>query len=171
VLDINTNGVLFTAQAAGRQMAKYKRPGSIILIASMSGSITNRVGSFMADTTASSVYLVVRTMPGSRITPASRRFYRWLAVWHANLGRSAFASTPFLQGTFIQSSWLSYLYDRQISKSVSDSMTAAYLDKQPHLLEKWSTMNPLGRLGRPDELRGVIAWLASDASSFCTGSE
>jgi NAD(P)-dependent dehydrogenase (short-subunit alcohol dehydrogenase family) len=51
------------------------------------------------------------------------------------------------------------------------SMTAAYLDKQPHLLEKWSNLNPMGRIGRPDELRGVIAWLASDASSFCTGSE
>ena len=31
--------------------------------------------------------------------------------------------------------------------------------------------NPLGRIGNPDELRGVVTWLASDASSFCTGSE
>jgi NAD(P)-dependent dehydrogenase (short-subunit alcohol dehydrogenase family) len=50
-------------------------------------------------------------------------------------------------------------------------MTAAYLDKEPHLLDKWSSLNPMGRIGRPDELRGVIAWLASDASTFCTGSE
>lgn len=50
-------------------------------------------------------------------------------------------------------------------------MTAAYLDTQPHLLEKWSNLNPMGRIGRPDELRGVVTWLASDASSFCTGSE
>ena len=50
-------------------------------------------------------------------------------------------------------------------------MTAAYLDKQPHLLGKWSNLNPLGRIGRPDELRGVVTWLASDASTFCTGSE
>ena len=51
------------------------------------------------------------------------------------------------------------------------SMTAAYLDKNPELYDKWSNLNPLGRLGRPDELRGVVAWLASDASTFCTGSE
>jgi NAD(P)-dependent dehydrogenase (short-subunit alcohol dehydrogenase family) len=43
VLDVNTSGVLFTAQAAGRQMSRFGRGGSIILIASMSGSITNRV--------------------------------------------------------------------------------------------------------------------------------
>ena len=50
-------------------------------------------------------------------------------------------------------------------------MTAAYLDTQPHLLDKWASLNPLGRIGRPDELRGVVTWLASDASLYCTGSE
>lgn len=43
VMSVNVNGVLHTAQAAGRQMAKFGTPGSIILIASMSGSITNKV--------------------------------------------------------------------------------------------------------------------------------
>lgn len=43
VLDANTCGVLFTAQAAGREMVRYGTGGSIILIASMSGSITNKV--------------------------------------------------------------------------------------------------------------------------------
>ena len=50
-------------------------------------------------------------------------------------------------------------------------MTAAFLDTQPHLLEEWASHNPTGRIGRPDELRGVVAWLASDAGPFCTGSE
>jgi NAD(P)-dependent dehydrogenase (short-subunit alcohol dehydrogenase family) len=58
-----------------------------------------------------------------------------------------------------------------INMMVRNSMTAAYLSKQPQLFDKWSSMNPLGRLGRPDELRGVVTWLASDASTFCTGSE
>lgn len=43
VMDVNVNGVLFTAQAAGRQMARFGNGGSIVLIASMSGSITNKV--------------------------------------------------------------------------------------------------------------------------------
>lgn len=50
-------------------------------------------------------------------------------------------------------------------------MTAALLDVQPELGTKWANSNPLGRLGKPEELRGVIGWLASDASTFCTGSE
>jgi NAD(P)-dependent dehydrogenase (short-subunit alcohol dehydrogenase family) len=45
IMNVNVNGVLYSAQAAGQQMTKYGTPGSIILIASMSGSITNRVGS------------------------------------------------------------------------------------------------------------------------------
>ena len=50
-------------------------------------------------------------------------------------------------------------------------MTAAYFDPNPRLLEIAADSNPLNRLGRPDELRGVVTWLASDASTFCTGSE
>lgn len=50
-------------------------------------------------------------------------------------------------------------------------MTQAFLDPRPELMAEWNAQNPLGRLGRPDELRGVVAWLASDASTFCTGSE
>jgi NAD(P)-dependent dehydrogenase (short-subunit alcohol dehydrogenase family) len=43
VMDVNTNGVMYTAQGAGQQMRRFGNGGSIILIASMSGSITNRV--------------------------------------------------------------------------------------------------------------------------------
>ncbi|KAG6813353.1 hypothetical protein H0H92_011901 [Tricholoma furcatifolium] len=49
-------------------------------------------------------------------------------------------------------------------------MTAEAL-KDPNILKRWSESAPLGRIGRSDELRGVVAWLASDASSFCTGSK
>lgn len=43
VLAVNVNGVLYTAQAAGRQMAKFDNGGSIIMIGSISGSGANQV--------------------------------------------------------------------------------------------------------------------------------
>ncbi|KAG6889533.1 hypothetical protein C0992_004883, partial [Termitomyces sp. T32_za158] len=42
VYDVNVNGVLWTAQAVGQQMRRFGNGGSIILMASVSGSITNR---------------------------------------------------------------------------------------------------------------------------------
>ena len=41
----------------------------------------------------------------------------------------------------------------------------------PEVEKLWAGQNPLGRIADPHELRGVAVWLASDASSFCTGSE
>ena len=43
--------------------------------------------------------------------------------------------------------------------------------EHPDYADRFMSANPLGRIGRTDELRGVLAWLASDAGSFCTGSE
>jgi len=135
VLDVNTNGVLFTAQAAGRQMARFGNGGSIILIASMSGSITNRGNHWVSyNTSKSAVLQMARSMA-------------------CELGERKIRVNSLSPG---------YIYT---------SMTAAFMNKQPQLFDKWSSMNPLGRLGRPDELRGVVTWLASDASTFCTGSD
>ncbi|KAF8582687.1 NAD-binding protein, partial [Ramaria rubella] len=135
VMNVNTNGVLYTAQAVGRQMDRFKIPGSIILIASMSGSITNKDHAWIAYNTSKSAVL---------------QMARSLAC---ELGPQAIRVNSISPG---------HIYT---------SMTAAYLDKQPELYKKWSGLNPLGRLGRPDELRGVVTWLASDASTFCTGSD
>ncbi|KAF5386754.1 hypothetical protein D9615_001811 [Tricholomella constricta] len=135
VLDVNTNGVLYTAQAAGQQMRRFGNGGSIVLIASMSGSITNKDHAWVSyNTSKSAVLQMARSMA-------------------CELGRENIRVNTLSPG---------HIYTQ---------MTAAYLDKQPHLLEKWSSLNTMGRIGRPDELRGVIAWLASDASSFCTGSD
>lgn len=43
VQDVNVNGVLFTAQAAGQQMERFGNGGSIIMIASISGHGANKV--------------------------------------------------------------------------------------------------------------------------------
>jgi len=134
-MDVNAAGVLYTAQAAGRQMERFGNGGSIILIASMSGSITNRDHAWVSyNSSKSAVLQMARSMA-------------------CELGKKRIRVNTLSPG---------HIYTE---------MTAQYLDAQPHLLDKWSDLNPMGRIGRPDELRGVIAWLASDASTFCTGSD
>lgn len=44
------------------------------------------------------------------------------------------------------------------------------LDEHPEMAEMWLENTPMGRLGRPEELRELVVYLASDASSFMTGS-
>jgi len=135
VMDVNTNGVFYTAQAAGQQMLHFGNGGSIILIASMSGSITNKDHAWVSyNTSKSAVLQMARSMA-------------------CELGTKNIRVNSLSPG---------HIYT---------SMTAAFIDTQPQLLEKWSSSNPMGRLGRSDELRGVVTWLASDASSFCTGSD
>ncbi|KAG6902163.1 hypothetical protein C0995_003637 [Termitomyces sp. Mi166 len=135
LMDINVNGVLFTAQAAGRQMERLGIKGSIIMIASMSASITNQNQHWVAyNTSKSAVAQMARSMA-------------------CELGMKGIRVNTISPG---------YIYTQ---------MTRNFLDTKPHLMAEWSAQNPLGRLGQPDELRGVALWLASDASTFCTGSE
>ncbi|EIM80773.1 NAD-P-binding protein [Stereum hirsutum FP-91666 SS1] len=135
VLDVNTNGVLYTAQAAGQQMVRFGTPGSIVLIASMSGSITNKDHAWVSyNTSKSAVLQMGRSMA-------------------CELGESKIRVNTLSPG---------HIYTK---------LTSKYLDGQPQLLKKWSDLNPLHRLGRADEMRGVVTWLASDASSYCTGSD
>lgn len=44
MLEVNVTGVFLTAQAAAKQMVKFGNGGSIVMIASMSGTIANKVG-------------------------------------------------------------------------------------------------------------------------------
>jgi 3-oxoacyl-[acyl-carrier protein] reductase len=40
----------------------------------------------------------------------------------------------------------------------------------PEVLDRLTSLIPMRRLGRPEELAALVAWLASDECSFSTGA-
>jgi NAD(P)-dependent dehydrogenase (short-subunit alcohol dehydrogenase family) len=48
--------------------------------------------------------------------------------------------------------------------------TKRILDKNPDLRKQWTALVPQGRLGKPEDLMGSVAFLLSEASQYVTGA-
>jgi len=51
-----------------------------------------------------------------------------------------------------------------------DTKMAAMVKSQPELRERFISQVPLGRQGLPDDIQGLVVFLASDASSYFSGN-
>jgi NAD(P)-dependent dehydrogenase (short-subunit alcohol dehydrogenase family) len=51
----------------------------------------------------------------------------------------------------------------------ASEMTRAFIDRNPEIAARWESRIPLGRMGQPDELGGLVVYLASDASRYMLG--
>lgn len=54
---------------------------------------------------------------------------------------------------------------------ITTSMVEGLFERFPERRTEWSEQNMLGRLSTPEEYRGAVVFLMSQASSFMTGSE
>lgn len=53
--------------------------------------------------------------------------------------------------------------------AIVTGITREAFDENPDFRQFWETKAPLGRLGEPDDIAGVVAFLASDDARFITG--
>jgi NAD(P)-dependent dehydrogenase (short-subunit alcohol dehydrogenase family) len=133
VLDVNLNGTFNCCQVVGRVMLKQGR-GSIINIASMSGSIVN-VPQHQSNYNASKAAVMHLT--------------KSLAIEWAKRGVRVNSISP------------GYMHTELVE----------HVFKDPQYGGVWMDRIPMGRPGEPRELSGLVVYLASDASSYMTGSD
>jgi NAD(P)-dependent dehydrogenase (short-subunit alcohol dehydrogenase family) len=142
-----------TAQAVAKEMIRWGNGGSIAMIASMSGSVANRV----SYPTPQSYHVFADTNPQGLICPA----YNASKAAVLQLGRN------------LASEWGSYgIRVNTISPGyIATAMVEALFEKYPERRRDWPTQNMLGKLSVPEEYRGAAVFCISDASSFMTGSD
>ena len=58
-----------------------------------------------------------------------------------------------------------------VAPGIVDTPLTAQIRANPEWSDAYATKSALGRWSRPDELAGAVVYLASDASSFVTGSQ
>ena len=83
-------------------------------------------------------------------------FTRWLAVDIARRHGDGIRVNAIAPGFFVTTQ----------NRSVMLNDDGSYTERAKNVLRQ----TPMGRLGRPEELVGAVQWLASDASSFVTGT-
>jgi len=171
VIDINLNGVFFCAQAAGRGMIA-RRSGSIILISSMSGLIVKMLLANPSPQVSGALNDL-----WSRVPPTCRRGPPEVRQQHLVNRPQRQASYNTAKGGVIMMAkslaveWAphSVRVNALAPGYMRTALTDGVLEGQPGLRETWEGLTPMGRMGRPAELRGTVVYLASDASSFMTG--
>jgi NAD(P)-dependent dehydrogenase (short-subunit alcohol dehydrogenase family) len=131
-MNINVVGNFLVAQAVGRHMIQAGHGGSVIFIASMSGTIVNY--------------------------PQEQSAYNSSKAAVIQLSKSLAAE------------WAKYnIRVNSISPGYMDTALnhVPALDAQKKI---WKDLTPQRRLGGVDELNNLAVFLASDASTFMTGS-
>ncbi|RXG41786.1 hypothetical protein VDGE_30538 [Verticillium dahliae] len=140
IMAVNYTGVFMTATAAARQMFRYKCHGSMVFIASISGSVANKGLISPAYNSSKAAVLQLARNLAMEWSPTRQDGTGGIRV---NCISPGHIMTPMVLKNF---------------------------DEVPGLKEKWESENMMGRLAETREFKGAALFLLSNASSFMTGS-
>ncbi|KAI1062988.1 hypothetical protein LB507_005706, partial [Fusarium sp. FIESC RH6] len=140
MMSINYTGVFMTAKSAAKQMLKYKKRGSICMIASISGMKANRgLVSPVYNSSKAAVIQLARNL-SMEWSPIQKDGTGGIRV---NCISPGHIMTPMVQENF---------------------------EEVPGLKDEWEREIMMGRLAETQEFKGAALFLLSNASSYMTGS-
>lgn len=153
MFEVNVTGVFMTAQAVAKQMIKHGNGGSMAFIASMSGTVANRVcrvcfpaSCILANKDSQGLICAAYNSSKAAVIQLSRNL---ASEW----GQHGIRVNTISPGYIVT------------------AMVEALFVKYPERQREWPTQNMLGKLSKPEEYRGAAVFLISDASSFMTASD
>jgi len=156
--NINCGGVFLSAVSCAKQMIKYKTPGSMILVGSMSGLNANKgFTSCIYNSSKAGVIQMGRSlaMEVSIDMPRPHRLeLRKLTIcqWGQVVDGKAIRVNVLCPG------------------NIMTPMVENDFKNDPALRKVWEQANMMGRISETHEYRGAALFMLSDASSFMTGS-
>lgn len=131
VIDVNLTGQFIVARAVAKIMKERNIRGSMINMASMSGSIVN--------------------IPQMQCSYNSSK----AAVIHMTKSLAVELAKDNIRVNSISPGYVA---------------TPMALETDPELKDEWNKLIPMNRFAKPEELMTAILYLASDSSSYTTGS-
>lgn len=152
LFDVNVHGVFYGVQAVSKYMLE-KGKGSIIITSSISGTIVNRPQLQCAVSLSFfNVYIIkLILLPQYNTTKSAvSMLTKCLAVEWAKRGVRVNAICP------------GYMKTDLLDNTNKEN---------PDWEKTWLESTPMGRIGEASELKGAVVFLASDASSYVTGTE
>ncbi|OIW30287.1 sorbitol utilization protein SOU2 [Coniochaeta ligniaria NRRL 30616] len=145
VTGTNVDGTFYSARAAGRHFRRQKREGTTVDGRKLEGF---NLGSFIATASMSGHIANVPQLQAAYNASKAAVIHlcKSLGVEWAGFARANSVSPGYIQ--------------TEISQFCS-----------PEIRSVWADKIPMGREGQPAELKGVYLYLASDASSYTTGTD
>ncbi|KAF5669435.1 D-arabinitol 2-dehydrogenase [Fusarium heterosporum] len=140
MLSINYTGVFMTAKSSAKQMMKYKKHGSICMIASISGMKANR----------GLISPVYNSSKAAVIQLARNLAMEWSPVQKDGTG-----------GIRVNCISPGHIVTPMVEKN---------FEEVPGLREEWEREIMMGRLAETQEFKGAALFLLSNASSYMTGN-
>ncbi|KAJ8115244.1 hypothetical protein OPT61_g3062 [Boeremia exigua] len=158
IIDINTTGTFLVTRAAANEMHHANVTGSIVLIASMSGHVSNRgINTAAYNASKAAVHQIARSLAAE-----------WGHPQNTFPGSTASATNPE-PSTEPRKEYPAIRVNTLSPGHIDTPLSEAA--RKRGLTDEWAKQNMLGRISQPEEFRGPVLFLLSEGSSYMTGAD